>query len=305
MQLPSLRLPTINTGEWFEDFPVRRVLLYSLYTIVLFSVFLVFNFPYRVMVDRILKDVDAGPAQIGVHSAHLVLSKGLELRGVTVRRTDWSRLPILEIPRAYLWPGFDGLLRGKVSKAKFRGDLYGGGVKARWTGGGDLKSSTLQVENVQLARYPPLGELFEEGQIFGLLSGYVEVEAPGGDLSDGRASGEVYLDQAGSESIVYAGLKVLDLSFEETKARFSLQGGRIEIEEFTSTGPDMIISGSGQIGLRKPFESSALDLKIVIEPAADARPEVKGLLSLIPRKRGSKADSPVSITGTLANPRVR
>ncbi len=305
MQLPSLRLPAINAGDWFEDFPARRALLYSLYTVVLFLIFLVFNFPYRVMVDRILKDVDLAPAQVDLHSAKLVLSQGLELRGVTVRRSDWSRLPILEIPRSYLWPGFSGLLRGKVSKAKFRGELYGGRVKARWTGGGDLKSSTLQVEDLQLARYPPLRELFAEGQIFGLLSGYVEVEATGDDLSSGRASGEVYLDRAGSESIVYSGLKLLDLSFDETKVRFSLQNGRIEIEEFTSTGPDVIMSGSGQIGLRQPIQSSALDLKVVIEPAPDARPEVKGLLSLIPRKRGSKGDAPVSITGTFANPRAR
>ncbi len=305
MELPSLRLPTINTGDWFEDFPVRRVLLYSLYTTVLFLIFLVFNFPYRVLVDRILNGVDLAPASIEVHSANLVVSEGLELRGLTVRRPDWSRLPILEIPRSYLWPGLNGLMRGELSKATFRADLYGGRMKARWVGTEDLKRSTLQVKDLQLARYQPLRELFDEGQIFGLVSGYIEIEGRGADLSSGRANGEVYLDRAGWEDLVYQGLPVLPLNFEETKAHFTLQNGRIEIAEFTSTGPDVTISGSGQIGLRNPIQLSALDLKVTIEPVADARPEVKGLLSLIPRKRGAKSDSPVSITGTLAKPRFR
>ncbi len=305
MELPSLRLPTINTGEWFEDFPVRRVLLYSLYTIVLFLIFLVLNFPYRVLVDRILNGVDLGPASVQIHSANLVVSEGLQLRGLTVRRSDWSRLPLLEIPRSYLWPGLNGLMRGELSKGSFRADLYGGRMKARWVGTEDLKRSTLQVKDLQLARYGPLGELLDAGQLFGLLSGYIEVEGQGADLSSGRANGEVYLDRAGWEDLVYKGLPILPFNFEETKVKFILQNGRIEIEEFSSTGPDVIISGSGQIGLRNPIESSALDLKVTIEAVADARPEVKGLLSLIPRKRGAKPDSPVSITGTIAKPRVR
>lgn len=305
MQLPSLRLPTLNTGDWFEDFPARRVLLYSVYTLVLFLIFLVLNFPYRVLVDRILSDVDLSPMQVDVRGANLVFSKGLELRGLTLRRPDWNRLPILEIPRSYLWPGLGGLMRGEISKAKFRGELYGGRVKARWVAGGDLQRSTLQVKDVQLARYPPLSDLFDEGQIFGLLSGYVEIESTGGDVASGRANGEIYLDRLGSESLVYQGLKVLDLYFEETKARFAVQNGRIEIEEISSTGPDILLAGSGQIGLREPIESSVLDLKLTIEPAPDAPPEVKGLLALLPRKRGAKPDAPISISGTLGAPRTR
>ncbi len=307
MQLPSLRLPTINTGDWFEDFPARRVLLYSLYTTVLFCIFLVFNFPYRVLVDRILNDVDLSPVVIEVHSANLKLTKGLEILGLTLRRSDWSRLPMLEVPRSYLWPGINGLVAGNLSKARFRGDLYGGRIKARWSGGGDLLRSTVQVENLQLARYAPLAELFDEGQIFGSLSGWIEVEGRGDDLQSSRANGEIYLDRAGVDGLVYDNVPVLDTSFDEIKARFVLQNGRVEFEEIASTGPDLIISGGGQIGLRNPIESSALDLKVTIEPAADARKEIKGLIAVLAslRQRGAKRGAPLTITGTLAKPRIR
>lgn len=303
MQLPSLRLPAINVGDWFGDFPTGRILLYSLYTLVLFLLFLVINFPYRVLVDRVLNDVDA--AQIELQDARLSPLKGMELRGVAVRLAELSRLPILEISRAYLNPGIAGLLRGELTKASFRSDLYGGRMKAKWSGGGDLRRAILQVEDVQLARYPPLREVFTEGQIFGLLSGFIEGEARGDEAAFSRASGEIYLDRAGTEGLIFRGLPILEIALDTTKILFSVQGGRIEIEEFNSTGPDATITGSGQIGIRQPIEASVLDLKVTIEPATDARPEIKGLISLIPRERGAKADAPISITGTLAKPRVR
>ncbi len=305
MQLPALRLPAINVGDWFEDFPARRVLLYSLYTIVLFLLFLVVNFPYRLLVERIINDIDLTPAEVELGDANFAFWKGLDLRGLVVRRLDLSRVPVLEIPRAYLKPGFGGLVRGKLSKVSFRGEMYGGRAKAKWVGGGDLRRVIVQVEDLQLARYPPLRELFDEGQIYGLLSGYIESEARGEATTPARASGEIYLDRAGSEGLVRGGLPILDVAMDETKVLFNIQSGRIEIEEFTAIGPDATISATGQIALRQPIDASVVDLSVTIEATADARPEIKGLLSLIPRERGASADTPVSITGTLGKPRFR
>jgi type II secretion system protein N len=281
------------------------VLLYSLYTTVLFLLFLVVNFPYLVFVQKILDEVDLSPATVAVEDADFAFWNGLELQGLTLRRAGWSESPILEISRAYLKAGLGGLVRGKLSQAKLRGDLYNGRMKAKWVGGGELQRTILQVEDVQVARYPPLREIFTEGQIYGLLSGFIESEVRGSDVNLARASGEIYLDRAGSEGLVYGGLPILDVAMDETKVLFNVQGGRIEIEEFSATGPDAIISGSGQIALREPIEASVVDLKLTIEATADARPEIKGLISLIPRERGAKPDAPVSITGTLAKPRFR
>lgn len=296
-------MPAINVGDWFEDFPTWRVLLYSLYTLVLFLLFLVLNFPYRVLADRVLNDIEG--VQVDLQDARLSPLKGMELRGVVLRRADISRLPVLELARVYLKTDLIGLMRGRLTRANVSGELYGGRMKAKWSGGGDLRRTIVQVEDLQLARYPLLGELFAEGQIYGLLSGFVESEQRGDATNPARASGEVYLDRAGTEGLVFRGLPILDIALDETKLIFNLQGGRIEIEEFSSVGPDATITGSGQIGIRDPIETSVLDLKVTIEPAADARPEVKGLISLIPRERGAKPDAPISITGTFTKPRVR
>jgi len=305
MQMPSFRLPSLSLGDRFEDFPVRTVALYGAYTLVLFLVFLILNFPYGVLVDSLLNDVDLSPAQVSHRGAKLTVTRGLELRGVTVRRPDWTRVPIFEVPRAFLWPGISGLMGGDLTRADIRGDLYAGELRARWSGGDDLQRTILQVENVQVARYPPLRELFVEGQIFGLLSGFVEIEGRAGDVGTMRANGEIFLDQAGSEGLVYDGLPILDLSFVETSAMFNVQSGRIEIEELTATGPDVNISATGQIGIRGSALDSVLDLKVTIQAADGARPEVKGLVSLIPRQRGARSDAPLSITGTLRKPRFR
>jgi len=305
MQIRNFELPTLSIGDRFEDFPVRAALLYGLYAVVLFLIFLVLNFPYGVLVDQLLDDVDLSPAEVTHGSVEMAILGGLELRGVTVRRSDWTRLPVLEIPRADLRVGLSGLLRGKVSKVNVIGDLYGGVLKAKWRGGEDLQRAIVQVEDLQVARYPPLREIMEKGQIFGLLSGFVQAEGRPGDSAAVRANGEIYLDRAGSEGLEYHGWPVLDLSFEESSVLFSMQGGRIEIEEFNAAGPDVIMSGSGQIGLRDSLGDTVLDLKVVVQAAPDARPEVKGLVSLIPRQRGAQPDTPISITGTLAKPRYR
>ncbi len=305
MQIRNFELPALSLGDRFEDFPVRAALLYGGYTLVLFLLFLVLNFPYGVLVDQLLDEVDLSPAEVTHGGADLAILGGLRLRGVTVRRSDWTRLPILEIPRADVRVGLSGLLRGKVSKVNVIGDLYGGVLKAKWRGGEDLQRGIVQVEDVQVARYPPLREILKEGQIFGLLSGFVKLEGRPGDVAAVRANGEIYLDRAGSEGLVYRGWPVLDLSFEETSVLFSMQGGRIEIEEFNAVGPDIIMSGSGQIGLRDSLADTVLDLKVVVQAAPDARPEVKGLVSLIPRRRGAQPDAPISISGTVAKPRYR
>ena len=303
MESPLSRLPDIRVGDWFEDFPTRTFLLYGLYTLALFLVFLVFNFPYRVLVDRLVRQVDLSPAEVTIGDASLAVTRGLELRGVSVRRPDLSRLPVLEVPRAHIWPGVSGLLSGQISKASVKGDLYGGRLKARWRGR-DVQKVEVQLSDLQVSRYPVLSELLEAGQIYGLLSAYVEHEGRVGDADGGRASGEVYLDQAGSEDLVVNGLPILDLSFEEIKVLFSLQGGRAEVEEISAIGPDILMSGSGQIGVREPFSDSVLDLQLTIQAVEDARPEVKGLVSLIPRKRGA-SDKPVTLSGTIRSPRFK
>ena len=55
--------------DWLEGFGGRRVLLYSVYTLLLFLIFLVANFPHDVLVKRALRAVDLGSVALTVERA--------------------------------------------------------------------------------------------------------------------------------------------------------------------------------------------------------------------------------------------
>jgi hypothetical protein len=57
--------------------------------------------------------------------------------------------------------------------------------------------------------------------------------------------------------------------------------------------------------LREPLQESILNLRATIQQSLATPDAVKTLVGLIPRAPGSKPDSPIIITGTLAHPHVR
>ena len=65
-QLPLDRLPAVN----------GRLVLYTVYTLVLFLVFLVANFPHHVLVRRALERTNLGPVHLDVRATHFAWWKG-------------------------------------------------------------------------------------------------------------------------------------------------------------------------------------------------------------------------------------
>jgi type II secretion system protein N len=303
MRFPSIRLPAWG-GDRSDSAQRRRFLLYTLYTTGLFLIFLIVNFPYHAIVDRALDRIDLGPVRITVDSSKFAWWHGLELSGVRVARSDISRQPLIELSRTYVMVGWRALLGGELASATIDAALYGGWLDAEWRSGDGIGRAAAEFDRVQLARHRGLNELFEEGQVYGMLSGLIEGEMRKGDLQTARAEGELQLLGGGGEALVYQGMPLPELSFDKTAAKFVLQGGRLEIEEFVATGPDLEINASGQIGLRQPLRDSVLNLKVTLAAVEGTRDEIKGLARLFPRPKG-RTDAPTTITGTLSNPRAR
>lgn len=305
MRLPSITLPSFGLGDRFDAGQTRRVALYALYTLVLFCVFLIVNFPYRALVERALDQVQMEPLHVDVAAARFAWWRGFELGGVRLIDHDLGREPLFEVSRAYLTPGWAGLLRGRLSTADLDANAYAGRMRWRWSEGSDVARVQGRLDRLQLARHRGLASLFDQGQISGLLSGVVDVELRKGDSAAAKAEGELQLAGLAGTDLVYRGMPVLDLAFDEVTAKFTLQGGRLEIEELNAVGPDLTVTATGQVGLRQPIQDSVLNLRASVEAAEDARPEVKGLVSLLPKPKGGRANAPIPIVGTLAKPRLR
>jgi len=305
MRLPSISLPSLGLGERFDSAQTRRVALYALYTFVLFAVFMLVNFPYLALVDRALQGIETGPLRVEVAGARFAWWRGLELTGVRLVDRDLGNVPLLEIPRSYVRPSWIGLMRGQLASAALDAEAYGGTTSWQWSSGNDVGRVQGHLQDLQLARHRGLMGVFEAGQISGLLSGDVDVEFRVGDSAATKVEGQLRADDLAATDLVYLGTPLINLGFDETTLKFSVQGGRVDVEELNASGPDLEVAGSGQIGLRDPFQDSVLNLKATVTPQENARPEIKGLVSLIPRPKGGRANAPLPITGTLARPRIR
>lgn len=313
MRLPALRLPSLALSvDWLEGFGGRRTLLYALYTGALFVVFLIVNFPHHVMVQRFLKsfDLSGQGMRLDVGDTRFAWWHGYELQRVRLAPVDPDRPPFVELGSLFVRPGLDGLFRGQINSASLIGLLYGGEVDATIATSNGTQRANVTIDGLQLQRYPLIATLLQEGTVAGLLSGVISVENQSGESPDTHAAGDLYLEKASlTDAKINVGsmpVTLPALHFDKASMKFSLQGGRLDVQELEANGPELRLSLSGQIALREPVYDSVLNLKLTAMPNSTTPEDVKNLLALLPPPpKGSKLDTPHVISGTLARPRLR
>ena len=312
MRLPAVRLPSVRLPfDWFEGIGGRRVLLYTLYTGVLFLVFLLANFPYNAIVQQALKSVDleAQGMHLEVGDGRFAWWNGYELQRVRLLSTDPEQPPFAEARSIFVRPGLDGLLRGQLTSLHLLGAMYGGEVDGTVTLENGVRRATVTVDRLQLQRYPAVASLLQlqDGTVAGDLSGVITVESRGGDVNDNRAAGEFELAKASlTDARLPNGITLPAVSFDKATMKLSAQAGRLDVQELEASGPDLRLSANGQIVLRQPLADSVLNLKLTALPGPNSSDEVKTLLSLLPPPpKGAKPDAPRVLSGTLARPRIR
>jgi type II secretion system protein N len=306
MKMPALRLPAWRPSfDFAEGLGGRRTLLYVVYTGVLFVVFLLANFEYNLITQRLLRSVDIPGVRLAVGDTRFAWWRGFELQRVRAMPLDPEAAPYFEAASLFIRPGLGGLLRGQIDSVQMSGVLYGGEMDGTFTAGEGLNRATLHLAGLQLQRSEYLRDLLQAGELAGVLSGDFTFENRGGDPVDARAVGEFELQNASVTDAKFKQFTVPALQFDETMTKFSLQANRLEIQEFSATGPQFELAGTGQIAIRDPLPDSALNLKVSIAAAEGADDLTKTLLSILPPPpKGAKPDAPRSLSGTLAKPRL-
>lgn len=306
MKMPALRLPAWRPSfDFAEGWGGRRMLLYTLYTAALFAVFMVANFPFGLVVHRVLRAVELPGMRVEVGDARFAWWHGFELQRVRVMQPDPEAPPFFEAASLYVRPGLGGLLRGQIDSLQVSGPLYGGEMDGNLTISDGLSRATVHVSGLQLQRYAYLRAMLLEGEVGGVLSGDMTLESRGGDPIDIRAVGELGLQQASLANAKFKQFTVPALQFDELVTKFSLQANRLEVQEFSATGPQLELAGTGQIAIRNPIPDSVLNLKVSVAAAEGADDLTRTILSLIPPPpKGAKPDAPRSLSGTLAKPRI-
>ncbi len=304
MRLPRLQLPRPSL-DWISALGGRTTWLYIGYTAVLFVIFLIVTFPHELLVRRALSSVNQGTVAVEFNAATFAWFKGYELTGLRIASTAADgRLPYLECSRLWIRPALSALVRGNPYAVEVSADLYGGTARgeARLAEGNLV--GNLQWQGIDVARYRTLTSLLDEGQLAGKVSGQFDFEARGATLSAGQGTGELSVEGIGLTDVKVAGFGVPELHFRQTKLKFAIRGGRLEVQDLNATG-DINVQGSGQVVLREPVQDSVLNLRGTLLPTPTTPDPLKALLALIPRAPGAKPDAPMTVTGTLGHPRVR
>jgi type II secretion system protein N len=230
---------------------------------------------------------------------------GYEIDGVRLTSaTSDGQAPYLECNRLWVRPALGALLRGNLYDFLLRADLYGGTANGEVRINGPSMAGALVWEDLSLGRYRGLTALLDEGQVAGRVSGTLNFEGRAPNLNPGQGTGELFIDGAALTGAKVAGFPVPDLRLRQTRTKFVVREGRLEVQEFQATG-DVDVQASGNIVLRDPPEESMLNLRVTIQQSLATPDAVKTLVGLIPRPPGSKPDAPIMLTGTLARPRVR
>jgi type II secretion system protein N len=305
MELARFRLPRPTLSlEWLGALGGRSTILYLGYTSVLFLICLVVTFPHDLLIRRALMSANQGSVAVEFTSAGFGGTRGYELSGLRISpRNAADQTPYLECTRFFVRPAFGELLRGNPYALVISADLYGGTAHADVSFKGGGLAGNVEWHDLSLGRYRPLTAVLEDGQLAGRLSGQFSFEARAPNFAAGQASGELTLDGASLSDAKISGFTVPDAKLTQTKTKFKIAGGRIEIQDFLASG-DVGIQGSGQIVLRDPLSESALNLRATFLPTPATPPALKGALLLIPRQPGAKPDAPVTITGPLGRPKM-
>jgi type II secretion system protein N len=293
--------------DWLEGFGGRRFFLYALYTLVVFAIFLIVNFPHDVLVQRILREIDLGSVALSVADARFAWHRGYELQRLqlTEKGAPPDTPPLLQSSSVFVRPGMDGLLRGEVSSAFLDSSLYGGNLHAAWSTQDGMNRVTVQLEGLQVHRYEHLTRLLEKGQVDGVLSGAVTLESRSADVSNGRAAGKLEIARAALTEASVNGFGLPNLHFDGIVLEFTLQSNRLEIQDFHADGEELKLAGEGQVVLRQPVGGSVLNLRASIVPGPNSPDAIRGILDLIPRPKGGRPDAPIVVSGTIDRPRFR
>jgi type II secretion system protein N len=306
MRFPRLRLPRprLSFGR-LSSVGGRLMLLYIAYTAVLFVGFLLWTFPHELLVRRVLSNVQTGSVNVDFNAVNFAWYRGYQVSGIRVAAESADGVPPwFECSHLWVRPSLNALVHGNPFDLLLNADLYGGVAQGEVSLADGSVVGNVQWQDLNIGRYRTLTAYFDEGQLAGRVSGQLNFEARGANLNAGQATGEVGVDAASLTGAKIRGFGVPDIHFRQMKLKFALHTGRLEVQDFTATG-DLNVQGNGQIVLRDPLEESALNLRVTLETSLATPDAIKGAVALIPRAPGAKPDAPITITGTLAKPRMR
>jgi len=263
-----IALPRISFAGSGEGGSLTAV--YVVYTLVLFFVFLLVNFPFDMIVQQVLQSVSTSALRVEAAGARFAFLRGVEVRNVrAVNPSNPEAPPLFEARALYVKPNWSRLLRGDYRSLSFYGIAYNGIIEGDLRVGADLSRLKIEFDSLNLARYAPLTTALGNGELNGLLSGSIEADTKGAAIDAAQASAVIHLDDVSARAVPLVGtVTAPELSGCAGAMSLQLAGGKVEIQESTLECDQIKFNGTGTIQPRSRPEDSVVNLKYQMQPGA-------------------------------------
>ncbi len=281
------------------------LVLYGVYTLVLFTIFVAATFPHELVVRRLLAPAAGAPVAVEVEGVHLGWMLGYtidELR--LVRPGADPSVPLLVAARVGAAPSRLGILHGQPFPVAVHADLYGGTLDGTVDLRPEAYALRATLANVDVARYAGL-RLFLEGALHGRIDGSIELAGNAARPTSTSGSVDLRAADLALEGGKVQGITVPDLHFPELRLEGTVKGGRLDLGEVTARGREVSVQGAGNVLLEHPFAASLLNLDFTLTPATDLPDNLRLTFNLIPGDPGPHGERHIHLSGTLAQPRMK
>lgn len=236
----------------------------------------------RVLVPRLFEQInqnDGIRVEYDRESISGDMFMGMTVRDITVyvepRRgmlaNDPNPEPMLEVDKVRVGLKPFKLLTGKLG-ASIDADLYSGTLKGAIAASPSVAQVDLTAEGLDLRLHTLLPGKFNVKPA-GMLSGTVDltlplVEARGGktvDVTKAEGTVDLALDGAAFEESNVMGIKIPEVSFDDSGARARLSEGTLELERVGFQGPDLTVLIDGDMKVRQNFMMSSINGELTVQ----------------------------------------
>ncbi len=277
-----------------------RVLLYILFTALVYAASLWWVFPYGELALNLESRLRGQGITLRIDGLGPGPFPGLAARKVRLETADNPALGI-DLADASLQLPLQRLLRGERS-LQVRARALGGEIVASGSLAGRPRVAA-EWSAVDLTRVPLPPEvegLRLQGKTSGTLDATVDLADP--YQSDLRLDGRLEAVKVVEGKV--RGIPVPGVEFGTGAVRASSQGGKLEIETAEFQGGDVGIDFKGSILLRQDVPRSLINGLLSVQPTPRAAEDLALVFALFPGSRGSDGRYTARVRGSLGEPRL-
>lgn len=213
--------------------------------------------------------------------------------------------PIITVPSARIRPGWATIFdQGTITA--FKGTIHEGRFSGRIAREGDEAKASIaamvDLDGIQLEDIDGL-RLIPKVSLSGRVTGNVRHQNDGPSFGQGQA--ELTFSDCLFQ-LADAPLDIKSLSFSRIELELVIQDRKLSVKRLEMTGTQLNARFDGEVALTYPLNRSRLNLKGTVQLHAEFMAGLKKKIPapLWPNKQSPQNGLPISISGTVQNPRL-